>query len=145
MLQGTLSSRNSSPNSGTLHHQDIVRVIRGISSQEDKSFSSLSFNIDPILSRLSGSKNIFFYFIPIRNGIESTNPFHTRHHSVIKVMYGTSKQTAGQAGSGSVCLPQSPKMEPDCQSSRTQTPSKIKLLLDTSNQALKNGRFPSTL
>lgn len=144
MLQGTHSSRNSSPNSGTSHHQDTVGVIRGISSQENKRFSSLSFNIYPILSRLPVN-NFFFYFIPIRNGIESTNPFHTHHHSVIKDMYGTTEQTTGQAGNGSGCLPQSPKMEPDCQSGRAQTLSEIRLLLDASSWALKNGRFPSSL
>ena len=75
MLQGTHSSRNSSPNSGTSHHQDIVRVIRGVSSQEDKCFSSLSFNIYPILSRLPVSKNIFSTSYPLEMGLKAPTHF----------------------------------------------------------------------
>lgn len=55
----------------------------------------------PHFIKTVSKQEYFVNFIPIRNGIESTNPFHTHCHSVIKDMYGTREQTAGQAGSGS--------------------------------------------
>lgn len=118
------------PNSGTSHHQDIVRVIRGISSQEDKCFCSLSFNISPILSRLPVRKNKFFDFIPIRNGIETINSFHTHHHGVIKHTYGTREQTA----------PQSPETESEQQDSDTlrNSTSTRYFKLSTKNQVSKS-------